>query len=615
MKLNTLQKIIFIIFVLLLLSIPTAILLTPTLAPILLGGKSFAARSEPVQNLIRSLFAIFFATIYSLAFYLFRASKTGKKLTDKINKKIIPGFSSTLLKHQKSPLLIKAVVFILIILIVLFLFVHTKIITFPYQLELREGNTQLTTHAFLNGINPYAIPNNPLYINIYGVLFNLVMLPFARLLGNTLQLHRLLNGFFILTQAAIIIMVMRTQKASWLAAFLAASFIWLGQLYFSTPLARPDALGGILFLLAIFIPWLYKFDLKSLTLSILLGVLSYQTKFYFFLSIVIIAGYLFLFVSKKKAVLYAVAAGILFTLNIFILYISFDTYFVNSLYVSSGSLSMNFEKMFEQLSKFFRDYWGLHFFAFYLLNGFNIDQFKKAFSNIQINLKFIDKPALSLKPNFISFCLLFTLAIVVLILNNGTSQVYYYHLVTPFFIVLMMSKIDQLKNHKSWLLLLVVFTLITQSFENLKSDLAPVNLSDWKKLENRITNSKIVLNSPLDVSILLDQNKPIAMSGHTQFYFLFPSERFFLFPDPQLMQLEGEKYIRNMTEKVRNKEYDFLETIENVNYEKFLIGERLDRTQADQKFIMSYYHPVELLTIPMPHTNEVWKIEIWEPNR
>ena len=613
MKLNTLQKIIFIIFVLLLLSIPTAILLTPTLAPILLGGKSFAARSEPVQNLIRSLFAIFFATIYSLAFYLFRASKTGKKLTDKINKKIIPGFSSTLLKHQKSPLLIKAVVFILIILIVLFLFVHTKIITFPYQLELREGNTQLTTHAFLNGINPYAIPNNPLYINIYGVLFNLVMLPFARLLGNTLQLHRLLNGFFILTQAAIIIMVMRTQKTSWLAAFLAASFIWLGQLYFSTPLARPDALGGILFLLAIFIPWLYKFDLKSLTLSILLGVLSYQTKFYFFLSIVIIAGYLFLFVSKKKAVLYAVAAGILFTLNIFILYISFDTYFVNSLYVSSGSLSMNFEKMFEQLSKFFRDYWGLHFFAFYLLNGFNIDQFKKAFSNIQINLKFIDKPALSLKPNFISFCLLFTLAIVVLILNNGTSQVYYYHLVTPFFIVLMMSKIDQLKNHKSWLLLLVVFTLITQSFENLKSDLAPV--SDWKKLENRITNSKIVLNSPLDVSILLDQNKPIAMSGHTQFYFLFPSERFFLFPDPQLMQLEGEKYIRNMTEKVRNKEYDFLETIENVNYEKFLIGERLDRTQADQKFIMSYYHPVELLTIPMPHTNEVWKIEIWEPNR
>ena len=482
-------------------------------------------------------------------------------------------------------------------------------------MELREGNTQLTTHAFLNGINPYAIPNNPLYINIYGVLFNLVMLPFARLLGNTLQLHRLLNGFFILTQAAIIIMVMRTQKTSWLAAFLAASFIWLGQLYFSTPLARPDALGGILFLLAIFIPWLYKFDLKSLTLSILLGVLSYQTKFYFFLSIVIIAGYLFLFVSKKKAVLYAVAAGILFTLNIFILYISFDTYFVNSLYVSSGSLSMNFEKMFEQLSKFFRDYWGLHFFAFYLLNGFNIDQFKKAFSNIQINLKFIDKPALSLKPNFISFCLLFTLAIVVLILNNGTSQVYYYHLVTPFFIVLMMSKIDQLKNHKSWLLLLVVFTLITQSFENLKSDLAPVNLSDWKKLENRITNSKIVLNSPLDVSILLDQNKPIAMSGHTQFYFLFPSERFFLFPDPQLMQLEGEKYIRNMTEKVRNKEYDFLETIENVNYEKFLIGERLDRTQADQKFIMSYYHPVELLTIPMPHTNEVWKIEIWEPNR
>ncbi len=363
MKLNNLQKIIFVIFVLLLFSIPTAILLTPSLAPILLGGKSFAARSQPVQNLIQSIFALFFAVVYSLSFFLFRASKTGKQFNYKINKNFIPDITRTLLQHQKSPLLIKAVVYILIILIVLFLFVHTKIITFPYQLELREGNTQLTTHAFLNGINPYAIPNNPLYINIYGVLFNLVMLPFARLLGNTIQLHRLLNGFFILIQAAIIIKVMRTQKTSWLASFLAACFIWLGQLYFSTPLARPDALGGILFILAIFIPWLYQFDLKSLTLSILLGVLSYQTKFYFFLSIAIIASYLFLFVSKKKAILYAIAAGILFTLNIFILYISFDTYFVNSLYVSSGSLSMNFEKMFEQLFKFFRDYW-VAFFAF-----------------------------------------------------------------------------------------------------------------------------------------------------------------------------------------------------------------------------------------------------------
>jgi len=614
MKLNSLQKALLITLVLLLISIPTAKILTPILAPIFLGGKSFAARSEPIQNLIHSLFTLFFAAIYYLVFFLFRASKTGKRFTNEINQRIIPYFRTILLRFQTSSLLKKAIVIFFIILVILLLFLHAKIITFPYQLELREGNTQLTTHAFLNGINPYAIPNNPLYINIYGVLFNLVMLPFARLLGNTIQLHRLLNGFFILIQAAIIIKVMRAQKTGWLAALLAACFIWLGQLYFSTPLARPDALGGILFLLAILLPWLYQFDVKSLTVSIVLGVLSYQTKFYFFLSIAIIASYLFLFVSKKKAIIYTVAAGTLFILNIIVLYLSFDTFFVNSLYVSSGSLSMNFAKMFEQLFKFFRDYWGLHLFAFFLLNDCNFNHFKKALSNIKINLKHIDTPAISAKPNFISFCLVITLAIVVLILNNGTSQVYYYHLVTPFFIILMMSKIDKLKDYKSWLLLLAVFTLFTQSLENLKSDLAPVNLSDWKKLEDRISNSKIILNSPLDVSILLDQNKPIAMSGHTQFYFLFPSERFFLFPDPQLMLREGEKYIQNMAEKVRNKEYDFLETIENDNYEKFLIGERLNRAQPDQKFISSFYHMVEVLTIPMPHTNEVWKIGIWEPN-
>ena len=567
-----------------------------------------------MQNLFYLLFTLAFAVMYYFIFMLIKASQWGKNFWERFIRVIIPPLQEKLVKTQKSRLLLTVIVAILVMLSIVLFIVHVKIITFPYQLELREGSQQLTTYAFLNGINPYSIPNNPKYINIYGVLFNIFMLPFASFLGNTLQLHRLINGFLILAQALIMIKVMRSQKVGWLASVIAAGFIWLGLLFFSTPLARPDALGGCLFLLAIFIPWFNKFDTKSLAISAVLGVLSYQTKFYFFLSIVIIASYLFFFISKRKAILYTAAAGSLFVIAVFIIYRTFDTYFVNSLYVSSGSLAMNFEKMFEQVYKFLRDYWGLFIFAFFFLNAFKIDRFKKKLDGIKFEFLTFNKPLLSTRLDFLTYCLAVTFLIVVLVLNNGTSQVYYYHLVTPFLVFLVMSHIDKLQNYKNWVLLLAVLSLITQSVENLKPDFASFDRTNWEKLETMISQSKEVLNSPVDVSILIDQNKPITISGHTQYYFLFPTKRFFLFPDLDLMRIEGEKFTEQIGQKIKNKEYDFLETIENDNYEKFLIGERLDKYQSDQKFISGYYHIVEILTIPMMHTNEVWKIGIWEPN-
>lgn len=614
MKLNSLQKVILTIFLLLILSTPLARVLTPQLTEILFAGKSFTSRSESIQYLLQLLFTLIFFASFYLIFIFFRSRKSIKQIGDHTEKTTIPGLQRILKKFQDSRPLVFVIIGFAVVIFIALLFVHLKIITFPYQLELREGNEQLTTYAFLHGINPYSIPDNPKYINIYGILFNLFMLPFASVFGNTLQLHRLLNGCLILLQVLIVIRVFRIKKVGWLATILAAGFIWLGELFFSTPLARPDALGGCLFLLAVFVPWLNKFDSKSLFFSAVLGVLSYQTKFYFFLSVVIIASYLFLFVSKQKAVIYALLSGILFVMAVFIIYKSFDTYFVNSLYVSSGSLAFNLVKMMEQVIKFLRDYWGFFLFAFFLLKDLKLGALKKNLTNIKLNLKGFAQPLLSDNFHFIKYSLAVTMLIVVLVLNNGTSQVYYYHLVTPFLVFLALSGIDKHPHYRNWFCLIATMTLMTQTIENLKPDFMPFDLTDWNKLETRISSSTQVLNSPLDVSILLDQNKPIAISGHTQFYFLFPNKRFFLFPDPILMRMEGEKFISQMASKIRGREYDFLETIENDNYEKFLIGERLDQSQSNQKFISAYYHQVEILTIPMAHTNEIWKIGIWEPN-
>ena len=150
--------------------------------------------------------------------------------------------------------------------------------------------------------------------------------------------------------------------------------------------------------------------------------------------------------------------------------------------------------------------------------------------------------------------------------------------------------------------------------KNLKPDFLPFENPDWLKLEARISKAELVLNSPLDVSILIEQGKPVAMSGFTQYFFLYPSKLFFLSTDIEKMKEEVNIYLGQIVSKIKNKEYDFLETMQNENYELFLIGDRLNPPQSDLSLISGYYHLVETLTIPMPHTYENWKIGIWEPN-
>jgi hypothetical protein len=218
--------------------------------------------------------------------------------------------------------------------------------------------------------------------------------------------------------------------------------------------------------------------------------------------------------------------------------------------------------------------------------------------------------------DFLLYCLIITSSSVLFIFgeHSGTFQTYFYHLITPFLVILMLIFIDKQKIHRNWFILLAVFTLLTQTYENLKPDLLPFENQDWLKLEARISKAKLVLNSPLDVSLLIEQGKPIAMSGYTQYFFMYPSKPFFLYTDPEKIKPEGQIFLGQIVSKIKNKEYDFLETIQNENYEIFLLGERLNPSQSDPRFISDYYHLVETLTIPMPHTFEEWKIGIWEPN-
>ena len=409
---------------------------------------------------------------------------------------------------------------------------------------------------------------------------------------------------------------MRQQEIGWTAIVIAALFMWIGQLFLVSPTVRSDSLGELLFLLTIFFPLLFKFDNKSLGFSIIFGICSFFAKAYFFLGVLIIGSYLFLFISKRRALLYLTCSGFALISAVFITNHYLETYLANTvLNLFTGRLSGNYFHLIKQCIKFFKDYWGLLIIGSEIIL-LRINSLKK-FNNIKVNLNRLSLPMLSAKLNLVFYALLVTTLLVLLLLgtNSGTFQSYFYQLITPFFVILSLSYFDKQKSYKKLTLAVAIITLTTNTYMNLNIDFQSFYTPDWGKLESRISAAKLILNSPLDVSILIKEGKPIAMSGFTQYYFIYPTKLLFLSQNTiEKMKVEGSKYIDNIANRIRNKNYDFLETIQNDGYEIFLLGESTKPPLSDLRFISNYYHMVETLYIPMPHSYENWKIGIWEPN-
>jgi hypothetical protein len=616
LKKDNLRRSLIIFCLFLIPGILTATVATRTIAPIFLMGRSFDARGESIKNLFHVFFAFSFSVVYFLAYSLLSRVPQIRIIFQKGSRFISIKTPPLLLHLDKSQWIYPTITIFLFLIGLSILYILGKIILFPYALELREGAIQLSTQALLNGINPYSLSNNPIYINVYGILYNLIVLPFAALFGNTLPLHRFISGIFIVGQLLIIAKVMRMRKTSWQAILLALLFMSIGQLFLTSPLARPDTFGNLLFLLTLFIPLLNKFSSPSLLVSAMLGVLSYQTKAYFLIGILIVAAYLFLFISKKRAILYTLLAGILFVISIFFIHSFLETFFSNTLYLYTDVTSKNYSFMVKQSLKFAKDYWGFLMIALGVLYSLINKKISGNDQKVYADIRNFDAPFINIHFDFLLFCFLVSSAAVVIVLgeHSGTYMTYYFQLITPFLVMYTIIWLDHLKNYRNLIFSVLLLTLFTQGIDNLKVDFLPFGKNDWLKLESYVLKSDRILNSPLDVSILIEQKKEVAISGYTQYFFMYSKAPFFLYPDSEKINQEGLKYLNEISRNITDKKYDFLETIQNDNYEPLLLGERLNISQSNGDFIRKYYHLVETLTLPMPHTYEEWKIGIWKPN-
>lgn len=206
---------------------------------------------------------------------------------------------------------------------------------------------------------------------------------------------------------------MHRSKTGWQAVFIDVLFMWVGQIFLASPTARPDTFEELLFLLTLFIPLIYDFNTTSLMISVILGILSFPTKAYFFLGVIITASYLFFFHSKRKALIYPASAGALFLISIFIINSFFETYFVNTLFpLFTGRFSSNYEYLHKQSIKFIRAYWGLLIIGIGVVINIVNRTWISSFTKTKIDIIHIPAPFLSYRMDFLLYSLIITSSLV-----------------------------------------------------------------------------------------------------------------------------------------------------------------------------------------------------------
>jgi hypothetical protein len=459
---------------------------------------------------------------------------------------------------------------VVLIVLLRLMWYHAQLITSPIPLEYREGGVLLMTKLLLAGGNPYAWANQPLYTNIYGVVYAIVVLPFAALFGSTAMLHRIITGVFIIGCSALVFWALRIRKVSRLYAAAGAVMLYGLFLYYSIPVARPDSLGSFLFLAAIIIPYAKKYSTPALAVGIILGVLAFLTKPYFVFALLFMSIYLYLSVSRKKAVIFTAVWGVAISLIVVILPAFLDAFLVDNVLISMGITHNSYRHLAAQLAYFSFYHAGIILLA---LLAILMHRPKLSTGKEMKKVKGIFKGSWHTAPfrqlDLFLFCAISSTVIVLLMIgkHQGSWLAYLFQLISPFIIIFVLSVVLSAKmrhlRHPSVVPALVALNLLLIAFVLLPTSGAfdQENMENWRLLEAAVDEHEHILNSPAIAPLLMEQGKQVYDSGQSEYFASGTTSNplILLISDTNEMVVRrSREYNERMTSAVRNKEFDAL---------------------------------------------------------
>jgi len=487
------------------------------------------------------------------------------------------------------------------------------------------------TRLIADGHNPYAAENLPVHTDVYTPLYNIIVAPLTWIFDNSLQLHRVVAGVFIIVSCLICFFATRKAGRSSLHSLAATCLLYAVLLFYSTPVASTNSTGLMFFMATLVIPWFSRFSYSSLAAAALCALLAFYGKQYFIAGAVFLAAYVLLFVSKWRAVVFAAVFVSILVLSLIVVQ-SFGPHFLNNTIFIPRNVVASCESQsvaLGQLVVFCKTYAGLLIILLVrvLYKAYRGKYFSKNLfswlASLQLNFRSANQPVFKLKFDHFWFCFICATLVVVFFLgrNPGNYMTYFFQLMSPF---LLIGGFTFLSKHKATgiIALPLIFYCYFQSYALLPKDFS-FNIKNWEKVEKLIQESDEVFCSPILLMSLLDNDKTLYRGGHTN---VFP-------------YAEKKQYLPKVTikdEKVSRIWNDYLRRLyDNISKKKFnlVLLTRLDRLKVFSStptpgiegetiasgvgYFQQFYKLTE--TIPLSLTKRlgggIYKVEVWRPKK
>jgi hypothetical protein len=510
---------------------------------------------------------------------------------------------------------------LLIILLIISLFTaaktfrsHLNTINYPYQLEYREGAVLAVTDLYVKNENPYDLEFQPEHTYSYGFLYPLTTSFFAGFYGNNLAVHRWVSYACILITCLLVFLSLIHLKVNTVLSFTAAVILHQSLIYNGlTSIARPEGLGILLYVTGILLVWRFKFSTISCMACIITGLLGYLTKPYYSFAIPAIFLYLLFFISKKKAVMFAIMSFLLIIVMVFIVNRSYDTFFNNTFFVHANYSDFNLSYMFSQVIIYVKINAVLLIIIFLsaaiLISGYSRFQNGNMFiiKNFWLKLKDAEflkwnKPIFKTHTDMLfGFLMMLSVTIFVFYLGGNTGSdnaTYLFHLSSPFLILTAFQLANKVRSYAFdfTVVLLLILTLLIQFKPKLFT--YHKQIEKYRKTEDIISGKKCILNSAETVSIIINQNKELYNSGHTEYFQNGHSELSEFLGMSENTLRRNTEYKNEISNKIALKEFDLILVSETISsFEEFI-----DRTILTRNYGIS-----DTLSGPLS------KIEVWLP--
>lgn len=449
---------------------------------------------------------------------------------------------------------------------------HFQLISYPGLLDYNEGAMPTITQTIGSGSSPYALENQPARISVYPPLYNVLVVPFSMAFGNTLAVHRLVAGLFILASVIVCFCVTHKASKSLVSAAAAAVIFYAGLLFYSTPIASPNSVGLFFFLLSVVAPWFGNFSRRSLCVALVAGLLAFYGKQYFVASLGYISLYMFLCISKKRAVLFGMGSVFLFIFSLLLVQLN-SPYFIDNTIFSvraATSLIANNETTMIQLRQYGQITLGLVIFVCIALLNVGYMRLRtwqnssrlpgRAAPGFTINLNTLEQPLLNRKLNYFWFCWACSLCVIVLVIgrNPANHMTYLFQLLAPFFLIAVFTLSTATRALKALVLPFALWS-IYNSYFMLPRDFS-FDTEGWASLDAAFSGKSNVYGSPLVLPQLSRSNDAIYNNGHTVYFGFGQSKPGFLQRKPPDLRPFAiwNKHVERIHENIEEKNFDLI---------------------------------------------------------